>query len=59
MLLGRVIYLLGNGVAGKYLFRADNVCSILLLPLKGGLECKLMLMFCIGIVHTNLYNCIS
>ena len=27
--------------------------------LKGGLECKLMLMFCVGIVQTNLYNCIS
>ena len=24
--------------------------------LKGGLECKLMLLFCAGIVHTNLYN---
>ena len=27
--------------------------------LKGGPECKVMLMFCVGIVHTNLYNCIS
>ena len=27
--------------------------------LKGGLACKLMLLFCVGIVHTNLYNCIS
>ena len=26
---------------------------------SGGLECKLMLMFCVGIVHTNLYDCIS
>ena len=26
---------------------------------KGGLECKLMLMFCIGIVHTHVYSCIS
>ena len=26
---------------------------------KVGLECKLMLMFCVGIVHTNLYNCIK
>ena len=25
--------------------------------LKGDLECTLM--FCVGIVHTNLYNCIS
>ena len=27
--------------------------------LKGGLEPKLMLLFCVGIVHTHLYNCIS
>ena len=27
--------------------------------LKGGLECKLMLLFCVAIVHTNLYNCVS
>ena len=27
--------------------------------LKGGLQCKLMLLFCVGIVRTNLYNCIS
>ena len=24
--------------------------------LKGSLECKLMLMFCVGIVHTYFYN---
>ena len=23
------------------------------------LECKLMLMFCVGIVHIHLYNCIN
>ena len=27
--------------------------------LKGGLGRKLMLIFCIGIVHTNVYNSIS
>ena len=27
--------------------------------LKGGLECKLMLMFCVGIMHANLFNCIK
>ena len=27
--------------------------------LKGGLECKLILIFCVGIVHTNLYNYFS
>ena len=27
--------------------------------LKGGLERKLMLLFCVGSVHTNLYNCFS
>ena len=26
---------------------------------KGGLEHKLMLLYCVGIVHTDLYNCIS
>ena len=26
--------------------------------LRGGLKCKLMLMVCVEIVHTNLYNCI-
>ena len=24
-----------------------------------GLQRKLMLLFCVGILHTNLYNCIS
>ena len=27
--------------------------------LKGSLECKFMLIFCVEIVYTNLYNCIS
>ena len=27
--------------------------------LKGGLQYKVMLLFCVGIELTNLYNCIS
>ena len=26
---------------------------------KGGLQCKLMLLFCVEIMHKNLYTCIS
>ena len=40
-------------------YEATNESNKSMSLIKGGLECKLMLLFCVGIVLTNLYNCIS
>ena len=52
--------LAGTQLIGLYKF----VCIILwcgprIASLKDCLQRKLVLLFCVGIVHTNLYNCIS